>query len=54
MKQVIIERFGTRYMLREESGQLVEGGFRSMKEARQWAADNGYDVVPDFFLTAKK
>lgn len=48
--EVVVTKIGKFYHLYEESGEMVEGGFISHDEAKQWAIDNNLKVVDNFFV----
>jgi len=48
--KVVIEDFGDEFGIYNEAGQCIEPDFNSYEEAKEWAEDNGYEVVESFHI----
>lgn len=51
MEKVVVEQMEDEtFSLYNEAGQMVEEGFESQVEAREFAKDCGFEVVETFFI----
>lgn len=51
MEKVVVEQMEDEtFSLYNESGQMVEEGFESQVEAKEFAKDCGFEVVETFFI----